>query len=216
MGEHEPALERRIGEVTDHVERNVGKIDWVFHEIVSDDLHIDVHIVKPTKKRPRYVAITSGMSCLPMAVPPEASELRFAELVISLPVSWPMRTSDWKDEKNYWPIRLLKQLARYPFETKRYIRRGHTLQNDDPPTPYGPGTKQCAALVLSPLDCGGSDFWTLRLPRGEVINFYSLIPIYLEEMVFHRSQEDPLALFEKLEAADISDVVNPRRKNVGR
>ncbi len=42
--------EPSIQEISDHIEKNIGEIHMVFHEIISDQVHIDVHWVKPTKE----------------------------------------------------------------------------------------------------------------------------------------------------------------------
>jgi len=206
------SVEQCIEQISAHIHRHVGKVATVFHELVSDELHIDVHIVEPKPEMPVYFAITSGMSCLAMNAPAGHPELRYAELVVSLPKDWPMDHDSWSDERNYWPIRWLKTLARYPHQFGRGIGLGHTLQNGDPPRPYAPSTRQCCALILSPLNCNNA-FWRLNLSDDEVINFYSFVPIYKEEMQFAR-KSGGLALFDKLEAAGISDVIDPGRPNV--
>lgn len=68
--EFQPATgEGSLEEISDHIEKYVGKIDMVFHEIVSDQVHIDVHWVKPTEERPFHTLITSGMSDKEMTTP---------------------------------------------------------------------------------------------------------------------------------------------------
>jgi hypothetical protein len=57
----------------------------LFHELLSDLVHVDIHIVEPTAARNYYTLVTSGMSDRPMAAPEECRECRYAELVISLP-----------------------------------------------------------------------------------------------------------------------------------
>ncbi|AJS59305.1 hypothetical protein UB51_13440 [Paenibacillus sp. IHBB 10380] len=44
--------------ISKHVEKYIGEIDGVFHEIISDLVHIDILIVKPTKKRNYYTLVT--------------------------------------------------------------------------------------------------------------------------------------------------------------
>lgn len=68
--------------ITAHVERHIGRVNKVFHEIVSDDLHIDVHHVKASLFRKFEVLVTSGMSAVAMAVPEEAEQPRFAEVLV--------------------------------------------------------------------------------------------------------------------------------------
>lgn len=55
-------------EIEAHIERHVGKISMVFHEVLSDIVHIDIHQIPPTDDRPYWTLVTSGMSDLPMSV----------------------------------------------------------------------------------------------------------------------------------------------------
>jgi hypothetical protein len=52
-----------------HIEKHIGKIEAVMHEIASDIVHIDVHVIVPAAERNFYTLITSGMSDLPMVIP---------------------------------------------------------------------------------------------------------------------------------------------------
>lgn len=90
--------------LSDHIEQHVGPIELVFHEMNSDLVHVDVHWIKATDERPFHVLVTTGMSDLPMTVPPGAEEHRFLELAIALPPDWNMNQADWRDEDHYWPI----------------------------------------------------------------------------------------------------------------
>lgn len=62
----------------------------VFHEIISDKVHIDIHVVAPSKKFPWYTLVTSGMSDVPMRAPEQYPDLAFAELFLCLPPDWKM------------------------------------------------------------------------------------------------------------------------------
>src|SRR5262245_21507542 len=79
----------------------------VLHEIHSPVIHLDVLVFAPTAQRDTHVLVTCGMSALPM---PTVDEDRFMELCIELPADWPLTPEAFKDERNYWPIRLLKDL----------------------------------------------------------------------------------------------------------
>lgn len=39
-----------IDAISNHIEKYIGKIDCVFHEIISDKVHIDVHWVKQANR----------------------------------------------------------------------------------------------------------------------------------------------------------------------
>ena len=84
-----PSGEESTAQISDHIERHLGKVDNVFHELVSDTVHIDVHQVKPTSEFPFWRLVTSGMSDLPMTVPENTEGVpRFLELMITLPGRW--------------------------------------------------------------------------------------------------------------------------------
>jgi predicted Zn finger-like uncharacterized protein len=108
--------EKHIEAISAHIERYIGDVDMVFHEIISDLVHIDIHWVQPTSDRPTHTLITSGMSDLPMTVPDECLDLQFAELMVTLPADWQISEEAFEDENWYWPVRLLKMLARLPHE----------------------------------------------------------------------------------------------------
>ncbi|SEO83260.1 Suppressor of fused protein (SUFU) [Paenibacillus sp. OV219] len=74
-----------IDRITEHVEKYIGPVQTVFHELASDLVHIDILIVAPTKERNFYTLITCGMSDEPMTVPAGAEAYRYAELMICLP-----------------------------------------------------------------------------------------------------------------------------------
>ena len=99
-----------IPKIEDHIRTHIGKVDVVWHELISDLVHIDVHHVPPSPERDFHTLITTGMSDHPMNVPLVAQDFQYAELMIYLPASWPCRfelgaESELSDERNYWPIR---------------------------------------------------------------------------------------------------------------
>lgn len=172
----EPSIE----EISDHIEKHVGPVEIVLHELVSNQVHIDVHWVKPTNERPFHTLVTSGMSDKPMKTPEGAEECEFSELVICLPDSWKLSEEDQKDENNYWPIRWLKYLARFPHEYNTWFWWGHTIPNGDPAEPFADNTN-LNTMLLMPTLVFGEGFQRLELPNKK-IHFFSLIPLYTEEV----------------------------------
>lgn len=214
--EFEPAVgnEAAIEAISDHIERHVGPVDMVFHEILSDLVHIDVHWVRPTEDRPVHSLITSGMSDRPMVVPDECLELQFAELMITLPEDWEISEEAFESEDWYWPIRLMKTLARLPHEYETWLGMGHTVPNGDPPEPYAENTGFCCALVMPTLNVP-DEFGTLEREDQPAIHFYSIVPLYAEEMDFklNKGLDDLLDRFDK---AGVSDLIEIDRPNVCR
>jgi hypothetical protein len=105
-----------IQQIGEHIAKYCGKVETVLHELLSDLVHIDIHWVAPTANKPYHTLVTSGMSDRPMTVPPGANQGQFAEVMLCLPADWPMTQEAFRDESNYWPLRWLKILARFPHE----------------------------------------------------------------------------------------------------
>jgi hypothetical protein len=200
-----------ITRIGDHIERHIGKILTVLHEMVSDRVHVDVNVVAPSKSRNYYTLVTSGMSDRAMRAPAGMEAYRFAELAICLPSNWCMSQEAFQNEDNYWPVRLLKELARLPHIHDSWLWAGHTVQNV-PLGPYAPGTKLCAAM-LAPAVWFGDGFGELVVNDRKTIYFGGVVPIYLEELNF-KLKNSPQALFEKLHGAGLAQVVNPSRENL--
>ncbi len=198
--------------VTDHITRHLGNPATVFHELISTTVHIDVHIVLPTPECPWVSLVTSGMSDIPMNAPEGAEEFRFAELMIRLPADWSLGEEAFKDEKNYWPIRTLKFLARFVHEYETWLSFGHTIPNGNPPAPLAPGLS-FIGVVLSMPWFGGEDLAVLRLPDGTPIRFWSVIPLHPSEMEFKLANGAD-ALFERMAGAGQDDLFDPNRPPV--
>ena len=111
-----------------------------------------------------------------------------------------------KDEKWYWPIRLLKSLARLPIASDTWLGFGHTMDNEED---FAKDTKLCAAILTGPQGTeDGSEVCTL--PGGEEVNFYQVIPLYRDELEY-KLEHDADALLDKM--TGISFVVNPTRQD---
>jgi len=200
--------------VTGHVETHIGPVRNVFHEIVSTHIHLDILVVDPTPQRNFYTLVTCGMGMQPMTVPEGAEAYSYAELMLCLPAHWPMSEAAFQHEENYWPIRALKTIARIPHEYNTWLYLAHTIPNGDPAEPYGDNTKLSGAIISVPSTVPAArEFFTLTAAPGKDVHFFSLLPLYKEEMDFKLNQgAEPL--FEKLEAAGIDELLRPDRKNV--
>ena len=201
-----------IERISEHIEQHLGPVAGVYHEIMSDLVHVDVHVVDPTPEQPFYRLVTSGMSDAPMTVPDELEHLRFAEVMVTLPENWKLEQKDFEDEAWYWPIRWIKTLARLPHEYDTWLGYGHTVPNGDPAEGFADNTDLCCALLLfSPTT--PEEFHELEIDEDKSIQFYSFFPIYQEEMDFKLNQGVD-ELVDRFDRADILDVIDPKRKNV--
>jgi hypothetical protein len=198
--------------ISHHIERWIAKPATVFHELISDKVHIDVHIVEPSERFPWYCLVTSGMSDLPMRAPESHGDSQYAELFVCLPREWKMGQEDWKSERYYWPVRALKFLARFPHQHDTWLWYGHTIPNGDPPEPFNEFTKLCSLILLSP-HCVPSEFHELKIDGGKTIRFFSLVPLYEDELSF-KLRRGASALESRLVAAGHSELLYPDRKSI--
>jgi hypothetical protein len=203
-----------IQRIEAHIAQHIGAPESVLHEIVSDLVHIDIQLVPPTQERDFYTLVTTGMSDLPMQTPAGLEDYRYAELLICLPPNWriPALYQLDADEADYWPIRWLKFLARFPHEYDTWLWASHTLPNGDPPQPFAAGTRLSAALLDIPL-LFSEEFLTLEVRPGKIVHFLSFIPIYREELDLkqHAGYD---ALIDLLNKAGVTELLDPKRKNV--
>lgn len=194
--------------IEEHIARYFGAPETVWHELASDLVHIDVHVTPPSPDRPRYTLVTSGMSDLPMNVPP-AIDTPYAELMMALPPDWPLTAEAFRDEAAYWPIRLLKTIARLPHAYDTWIGPGHSVPNGDPPKPYAPGVPFTGVLVAPVLRCEDAAR-TIVTSEGKHISLLALIPVHQAEMNL-KLASGASVLYDAFDRAGVSEVLDPAR-----
>ncbi|MGZ9586428.1 suppressor of fused domain protein [Paenibacillus marinisediminis] len=210
-----PASMEYVEEIVSHFENAFpGRTSSVFHELISDIVHIDVNMMEPTEEEPFYVLYTNGMSDLPMTIPDEIvaqldENIDRAEVMMFLPASWKLSEESLKDENNYWPIRLMKQMARFPHMYNTWLGYGHTIPNYQEYEPYADGTG-LNGVVLYQLK---EEISEIPTKDGNKIHTYFLIPLYKEEMDY-KLEHGMDALLDKLsELEDDVLVLDPNRTN---
>lgn len=163
-----------------------GWEEFVYHEIISDLVHIDVHVLRPPREDECCVLYTTGMSDLPMSLPEEIADredLKYAELYMLLPGSWDLggegvNPKDLPYER-FWPVQLLKFLARFPHVYQTWLGWGHSIPNGPDYTPICEGVGFGGAVLSQP-----SLVPPLKTDSGKNITFYMLIPAYKEEIEY--------------------------------
>ena len=174
----------------------------VLHEVVSDLVHIDVHVLKPTDDRDFYVLYTTGMSDLPMNLPPQFKKykaLRRAELFMYIPADTDV------SERDFWAYGLLKFLARFPHEYKTWLAQGHTIPNYDY-EPIVEGSELSCAILLEMFEG-----ITTKCKKG--IKFYYVAPISEAETQY-KLENGVDALIDKFDEHNVPIVVDIFRKSV--
>ena len=220
MTDPSPADDPLANAIADHVAKHIGPVTNVFHEIKPAAVHLDVLVVGPTDARPYTTLATCGMSERPMRVPIEnpedlgvIPELRFAELLLCLPPDWPLTPDAFREEANYWPVRWLKRLARLPHQNDGWLGLGHTVPNGDPAAPLGPGVGFGGWMVDEPV-LFPAELRKLRF-ADRAVNFYSVIPVYEEEMMV-KLRKGGSTLARMFDQAKVTELIDVGRANLGK
>lgn len=199
-------------QISAHIEKFIGPVDGVFHELVSDLVHVDIHIVPPSQQRNCYTLVTSGMSDRPMAAPPDYAEFRYAELMICLPPSWPVGDENFKKEENYWPVRMLKFLARFPHQYETWLWLLHTIPNGNPAAPFAANTRMDGVILMPPMTVS-PEFHELKISEEKTVHFHALIPLHPDEMEL-KLKKGAEALFDAFDKSGVTELLNPGRPSM--
>lgn len=197
--------EEEIEALESHIEEHFGNYSRVLHEIFSPDIHVDVCLIEPDEERDHYILVTMGMGAHVMNVPEDMAdgEHERAELVMCLPADWDLQSHE---ERWYWPVRLLKTLARIPVSEDSWLGWGHTFEYGDGET-FAENTELAAAILLDPSpydeDC------LCELHDGQYVRFYQVFPIFENEKEY-KMEYGADALLEAL--GDRSPVADIDRK----
>lgn len=198
-----------------HLTEFLGDRFTMLSEKVSRDIHLDVHVFAPSAAVPQLTLVTAGMSDLPMRVPGTDAELRM-ELMLALPAGWPgldpVDGAALAEEENYWPLRLLKDVARYPSSFDAFLSWGHTVDGsagglDSEPAPF------TGAVVGPPLGYP-AELMRAPTPRGDV-QILAVMPLTGAEMAFKASLPGGgEALVDRMIDAGVGAVIDPGRESV--
>ena len=173
--------------------------------------HIDVHVVMPTDRRPYFVLVTSGMSNRMMNVPAEFTQAARAECFLCLPGDWPlsMINQGWREPEFAWPIFLLQEIARFPFDHETWLGYGHPV-----PIPHAldAAGKFSGVSLLEPL-LMPEDFIAIEAGDDEVIWLLPVLPCTPAEMELKRARGHAV-LSERFRTASVSELLDPARPSV--
>lgn len=207
----EDGEEELIDAITTHVERHIGPANEVYHEVLSEYVHIDVLHVRPTAQHPFHVLVTAGASELAMTTPPEIGSRRL-ELIVCLPPEWPMDSTAHFDERYGWPQEWMRRLGRYPHQFETYFAVGHTIPSADPPEPLGPGTRLAGWIFLPPVTLSEAAR-ELTLRSGERVDFLAMVPLYADE-ISYKVKHGLRAFLDRLDDGGVTELIDPARPSV--
>lgn len=194
--------------VGNHLRRHLGPVEGVVAEHEKTHVPVDLFVVAPTERRPFRVVVTCGMAGLRMHPPAEFSSCVRAELFLGLPARWPLDTAALRDPRTYWPLGLLKRLARFPHTGGGWLWERHIV-GAETDAPFGPGTSMNGALVAPAINMPPA-FESLRTPELGEVRFLSVLPLHPAETKLGRDA-GVTALYGAFGDADVDVVVSPAR-----
>ncbi|MGI5244270.1 suppressor of fused domain protein [Dactylosporangium sp. CA-139066] len=208
----EPLRDEVAAAIDRHVEEFFGPVEFVWHEIASHLIQAHVYVVEPTERRPYRTLMTVGMSALPMRVPDGHEVSPFAELMIALPADWPLSDASIRDERYGWPVRVLKEVARLPFQYGTWIGEWHSVPNGDPAEPYAQGVP-FAGVVVTPMLRVPAEARTIDAGGGTTIDLLALVPLHPAEVAL-KVQRGTDALIEVMDRGRVTELLDPARPSL--
>lgn len=183
----------------------------VFDEIESETIHRDVYFIKATEQKPYHILLSCGMSALPMTIPEDIESSEFVEIMILLPKEWNLEYESFSDEKNYWPIRMIKEIMISPHKNNTWFGYGHTYGHEEGEE-FAEGIGFNSMMLAYSMELS-DDFTQIELENEKTIDIYTLIPLYKEELEF-KKKNGASALLERFDEFGIEEIVKVGRKNV--
>ncbi len=171
---------------------------------VSDEL--EFAIVRGNESRAFNAVFTLGLSSYQMEGVPD-SDWRFAELVLLLPLDWPLELSP-----DNWPLVWLERLAMFPKRQNSWLGLAHTIPNGIPAQPFSDQTEFAAWMLIPPIELS-QHFARFRLESGEVVNFWTPIPIFADELAL-KTNKGATELINKFARAGVGDILDPNRVSI--
>jgi len=195
-----------------HIEQHFDGDFFVMDEIESALVHIDLFVVPAKGDREHHVVFTCGMAERPMNVPQACEAPRFAELTLSLPAEWPLSKNAWQEERWWWPLRLLKSMARYPHDNGTWLSCGHSVPGSTSGMPFADSTRMTDIVILEPRMIDEETATFHEGSRGN-IPIWGLFPAHASEIEFKR-RHSAEKLQELLDGKGVTELVQPGRESV--
>jgi len=200
-----------IERIEEHVYQHIGDGE-VFHEVMSEIVHVDVHVLDPTSTRDYYTLVTTGMSDLPMQATDGTRDPQYAELLMCLPSNWSLSDDALRREEHAWPIHLLQRLARQPHRQRNALAVGQAFSHTDPPQAFASNTKLCGVFISKPT-LFEPGFERIDVRDDKTVHLLSVLPIYNEELAFTQTH-GPDALLDLFVTNGVNELLNVNRKCV--
>ncbi|MDB1145295.1 MAG: suppressor of fused domain protein [Alcaligenaceae bacterium] len=194
-------------------EKHIGHFKNVFHEMISDELHVDLYVSPPTDDRDYYIVMTEGMGAFEMNVPdeiPRSMNHRRAEILCYLPSDWNLDFE--KDDRSYWPFGFMKSIARLPIRHHAWVGELHTMGDEEP---FAANTALCAGILTQYINLVSNTIEPLsvKLSDGKEVDILTMVPLYHEELKFKQAVNSYDLLRELKYSIGLREmaIINPQR-----
>jgi len=203
--------EKECKKVSEYIDQQFGESIGVLREQESPDIKCDIVVVPPTEEQPYFKLVTLGAGAYKMKEQKnkKSNECDRAEYVIFLPNDW---SYDSDREEDFWPIQMLKDVARLALFTDERVDFGHTIQWNEDGSPIVESTRFNSCILLCSIGKDEQEVEPLKLGLfGKKVAFYQVIPLYPEELKYKLEH----SLSELIDVFDAGEslVVDSNRKN---
>ena len=194
--------------ISRHADAILGEPKQHLDEYYSPDLHIDLIHYAPTADRDFHYLVTSGMSDRPMSNAGQAISEPLMELILALPAHWDISAEGLKNPSTFQPIKLAKELARYPHANRTFFEKYHTVSIADQSL-----LRPMHAVLLMPPVLVPEFRVPLILPGGKQIHFMAIYLLHQDELAL-KLTGDMDCLFEKFGEKDVTEIYDLTRPSV--
>ena len=209
-----PADNDILGHVKVHIDQQFGVYTQLLTDNSDPDYPLEIAVIPPRLDHDYYTLVTVGLSRHRMGFPEERRDekLERAELLINLPRDWRLTKADCREERWNWPIRMMLATAHFAMEDPEVgLESRTTLDEGEDGIPFAENTELRGEILLCP-GVFGTDSFFCRLPDGDEVNFYQVIPLYREEIQY-KLEHGSDALLDLCPDESL-EVINPHRLNV--
>ena len=209
-----PADDDILGHVKVHIDQQFGVYTQLLTDNSDPDHPLEIAVIPPRLEHDYYTLVTVGLSRHRMGFLEERREekLERAELLINLPQDWRLTKADCREERWNWPIRMMLATAHFAMEDPEVgLESRTTLDEGEDGIPFAENTELRGEILLCP-GVFGTDSFFCRLPDGDEVNFYQVIPLYREEIQY-KLEHGSDALLDLCPDESL-EVINPHRLNV--
>jgi hypothetical protein len=171
--QHGPGWETtaRFARIREEVyQKRFGKSVNEFHEFLPLVPTVKVMEFHRTVQETEVVTlVTSGMSDLPMAVPPEVNSPRRVELIF------------YCAESKQGYVDTMQWLAHFPHDHKSWIGAFHTIPNGNPPIPLWGSSILDTIFLLPPVVAKDAKLQEDLILDGDGVQFLWIVPLTTPE-----------------------------------